>query len=102
MDRPRNLPQAVALAYRDGDLAPRVVAKGRGPVAEEILRRAAEAGLYVHQSRELLELLMRLDLDERIPPELYVVVAELLAWLYRNDRRAAQSQPKTVARAAAR
>jgi len=77
---------AVALAYHAGDAAPRVVAKGRGLVADEIIRRAREAGLYVHESAELVGLLMAVDLDRHIPPQLYVVVAELLAWLYRTER----------------
>ncbi|MFO7580728.1 EscU/YscU/HrcU family type III secretion system export apparatus switch protein [Nitrosomonas sp. ANs5] len=76
---------AVALTYRDGMRAPKVVAKGRGLVAEEIIRRAQEAGVYVHESKELVALLMQIDLDDRIPPELYVAVAELLAWLYRLE-----------------
>lgn len=79
-------PSAVALAYGGDDFAPRVVAKGRGAIADEIIRRAREAGIFVHESREMVSLLMRVDLDSRIPPELYVVVAELLAWLYRTDR----------------
>lgn len=78
--------QAVALAYGAGDAAPRVVAKGRGMVADEIIRRAREAGVFVHESREMVSLLMGLDLDQRIPPELYVAVAELLAWIYRIER----------------
>ncbi len=94
MDSRAPTPEAVALAYREGDAAPRVVAKGRGRIAEEILRRAAESGVHVHQSRELMSLLMRLDLDERIPPELYVAVAELLAWLYRTDRAAAPGETR--------
>lgn len=77
--------QAVALAYGAGDAAPRVVAKGRGMVADEIIRRARDAGVFVHESRELVSLLMGLDLDQRIPPELYVAVAELLAWIYRIE-----------------
>ena len=77
--------QAVALAYGAGDAAPRVVAKGRGMVADEIIRRAREAGVFVHESREMVSLLMGLDLDQRIPPELYVAVAELLAWIYRIE-----------------
>lgn len=76
---------AVALAYREGQIAPKVVAKGRGLVAEEIIRRAKEAGIYVHESSELVALLMQVDLDDRIPPQLYVAVAELLAWLYRLE-----------------
>jgi len=78
--------QAVALAYGAGDAAPRVVAKGRGMVADEIIRRAREAGVFVHESREMVSLLMGLDLDQRIPPELYVAVAELLAWIYRIEK----------------
>lgn len=77
---------AVALAYRSGDTAPRVVAKGQGIIAQEIIERARQAGVYVHQSRELVGLLMQVDLDARIPPQLYVAIAELLAWLYRLEQ----------------
>ena len=77
---------AVALAYRNGQAAPKVVAKGRGLVAEAIITRAKEAGVYVHESPELVSLLMQVDLDQHIPPQLYVAIAELLAWLYRLER----------------
>lgn len=73
---------AVALAYREADAAPRVIAKGRGLIADEIIARAREHGIYVHESPELVGLLMQIDLDDRIPPQLYAAVAELLAWLY--------------------
>jgi flagellar biosynthesis protein len=73
---------AVALAYRDGDRAPKVVAKGKGLVAEQIMLRAKEAGVFLHQSKELVALLMDVDLDSQIPPALYRAIAELLAWLY--------------------
>lgn len=76
---------AVALAYNPGDGAPKVVAKGRGLIAEEIIARAREHGIYIHESPELVALLAQVDLDARIPPELYVAVAELLAWLYRVE-----------------
>jgi flagellar biosynthesis protein len=76
---------AVALAYAGGKGAPRVSAKGRGLIADEIIRRAREAGVYVHESRELVGLLMQVDLDRHIPPELYVAVSELLAWLHRIE-----------------
>jgi len=82
-----SLLSAVALAYREGQIAPKVVAKGRGLIAEEIIKRAKEAGIYVHESSELVSLLMQVDLDDRIPPQLYVAVAELLAWLYRLDQK---------------
>ena len=77
---------AVALAYRNGAAAPRVTAKGSGAIAEEIIHRAHEAGVYVHESRELVGLLMQVDLDQHIPPKLYVAIAELLAWLYRMEK----------------
>jgi flagellar biosynthesis protein len=65
--------------------APRVVARGRGLVAEQIIARAHEHGVYVHESPELVSLLMQVDLDQHIPPQLYLAVAELLAWLYRLE-----------------
>ena len=77
--------EAVALAYTAGEAAPRVVAKGRGVIAREIIKRARESGVYVHESPELVALLLQVDLDDRIPPALYVAVAELLAWLYRVE-----------------
>jgi flagellar biosynthesis protein len=76
---------AVAMTYDTASPAPRVVAKGRGLIADEIIKRAAEAGVYVHESPELVSLLMQVDLDDSIPPQLYVAVAELLAWLYRLE-----------------
>lgn len=75
-----------ALRYREGMKAPVLVAKGRGLVAEEILRRAREAGVYVHESAELVALLMQVDLDQRIPPSLYRAVAEILVWVYQLER----------------
>ena len=82
--------EAVALAYRQTDAAPRVVARGRGLVAEEIISRAREHGVYVHESPELVSLLMQVDLDQHIPPQLYRAVAELLAWLYRLEQGEAE------------
>ncbi len=85
MNRPNPAQTAVALAYQTGDLAPKVAAKGRGLIAEEIIKRAREHGVFVHESKELVALLMQVDLDRHIPPTLYRVVAELLAWLYHID-----------------
>lgn len=78
--------EAIALAYRQTDAAPRVVAKGRGLIAEEIIAKAREHGVYVHESPELVALLTQVDIDQHIPPQLYVAVAELLAWLYRLEK----------------
>lgn len=80
--------EAIALAYRQTDAAPRVVAKGKGLIAEEIIARAHQHGVYVHESPELVALLTQVDLDEHIPPQLYLAVAELLAWLYRIEHAA--------------
>ena len=87
------LKSAVALAYLETDAAPRVVAKGRGAIAAEIIARAREHGVYVHESPELVSLLMQVDLDEKIPPQLYVAVAELLAWLYRIEHGSTDNIP---------
>jgi flagellar biosynthesis protein len=78
----RGMQSAVALAYHGGDPAPKVVAKGKGLLAEQIILRAQEAGVFVHESKELVALLMDVDLDRQIPPALYRAIAELLAWLY--------------------
>jgi flagellar biosynthesis protein len=87
MTTPANDPvrEAIALAYSQTDAAPRVVAKGKGLIAEKIIARAKEHGVYVHESPELVALLTQVDLDEHIPPQLYMAVAELLAWLYRIE-----------------
>jgi flagellar biosynthesis protein len=85
MDKPKPPPSAVALAYQTGDSAPRIVAKGKGLIAEQIIERAREHGVAVHESKELVALLMQVELDDHIPPALYRAVAELLAWLYRVE-----------------
>ncbi len=82
--------RAVALRYEHARGAPKVVAKGTGVVADEILKRADEAGVFVHRSRELVSMLMTVDLDAKVPPELYTAVAEVLAWVYRQDEKVAQ------------
>lgn len=79
---------AVALSYDDKTRAPVVVAKGYGVVAESILREARENGLYVHASGDLVKLLMQVDLDQQIPPQLYVAVAEVMAWLHGVEKAA--------------
>ncbi|KWD80327.1 EscU/YscU/HrcU family type III secretion system export apparatus switch protein [Burkholderia ubonensis] len=80
--------RAAALVYdaKGGDAAPRVIAKGYGAVAEMIVARARDAGLYVHTAPEMVSLLMQVNLDDRIPPQLYQAVADLLAWLYALER----------------
>jgi len=81
------LKKAIALTYKEGQYAPQVVAKGRWVTAEAIIACAREAGIYVHEAPELVSLLMQVDVDQHIPPELYFAVAELLAWIYWLENR---------------
>lgn len=79
--------KAVALKYDiDADDAPKVVAKGKGYVAERIEALARESGVPIKEDKELVEYLNALNLYEEIPPQLYSVIAEILAFVYRLDR----------------
>ncbi|BBH20892.1 hypothetical protein Back11_22370 [Paenibacillus baekrokdamisoli] len=81
--------KAVALKYEPGESsAPVVVAKGRGKMAEAILDKAAENGVPIQQDSSLVEVLSKLDLDQEVPPELYALVAEILSFVYRSDKKA--------------
>lgn len=82
---PKLKQQAVALSYAAGEFAPKVVAKGKGVIAEQIIERAKQHNIFVHESKDLVALLMQVDLDSHIPPELYKAIAEILAWLYRLE-----------------
>ncbi len=72
---------AVALHY-DGEGAPRVTAKGRGHVAEQILALAREHNVPIQQQPDLVRLLSKVDLGEEIPEALYVAVAEVIAFAF--------------------
>ncbi|WP_300673097.1 EscU/YscU/HrcU family type III secretion system export apparatus switch protein [Desulfoluna sp.] len=79
---------AVALGYnRSEGNAPRVTATGRGPVADKIIALAREHGVPVQCDPDLVEVLAALDLDTEIPEEIYAVVAELLAFVYRTNNK---------------
>lgn len=90
-ERPRK--HAVALAYGEGDAAPRIVARGYGELADRIIAEAGRQGIYVHGAPELVALLMQLDIDEQIPPKLYQVIAELLVWVGDLGRTEAAGDP---------
>ncbi len=83
--KPNANQQAIALTYEASDYAPKVVAKGRGLIAEQIIAKAKENNVFVHESKDLVALLMQVDLDDHIPPELYLAIAEILAWLYQLE-----------------
>lgn len=73
--------RAVALGYGEQDDAPRVLASGYGPLAERIIEQARRHDIYVQSAPELVGLLMQMDIDQQIPPQLYQAVAELLGWV---------------------
>jgi flagellar biosynthesis protein len=81
--------KAVALSYAsDKNDSPVVVAKGKGYIADEILRRALEHGVPIQEDPSLVEVLSKLELNQEIPSELYHLVAEVLSYIYVTDRKA--------------
>ncbi len=79
---------AVALKYEPKkDSAPKVTAKGRGAVAEKIVQIARENGVSIHEDPLLVEILGQIDIGREIPPELYQVIAEILAFVYQLDAK---------------
>jgi len=88
-DPKERLERAVALRYEhEKDDAPRVVAKGRGEIAKQIIEIAKEHGVTIYEDDDLVEVLSRLDLNQLIPPELYYANADVLAFVYRVNGRA--------------
>lgn len=73
--------QAIALEYDPTDDAPRVVASGRGILAEKIIEKAQESDVPIHRDDKLADTLSRLEIGDMIPPELYEVVAEILVFV---------------------
>jgi flagellar biosynthesis protein len=76
-------------------LPPEVVAVGRGAIADEIINLAKKHGIPIHADRGLVEALAHLDVGTLIPRELYIVVAEILAWVYTLDAQAAEAKNVT-------
>lgn len=88
MNEPHKRKEAVALSYDPGvSEAPKVIAKGKGKIAENILQRAAEHEIPVQEDPSLVELLGQLNVNETIPEELYQAVSEVFAYIYRLDRQ---------------
>ena len=85
--------KAVALKYEaERDLAPKVIAKGRGHVAEHILETAQKNSVPVYQDKTLVNMLMALEIDREIPPELYKAIAEVMAYVYKMDKSHGQAK----------
>lgn len=86
-DREKNkVKQAIALEYDPSDAAPKVVASGRGLLAEKIIEKAKESDVPIHRDDKLADTLSRLEIGEMIPPELYEVVAEILIFVDSMDK----------------
>lgn len=78
--------QAIALEYNPSEDAPRVVASGRGILAEKIIEKAKESEVPIHRDDKLANTLSRLEIGDMIPPELYEVVAEILIFVDSMDK----------------
>ncbi|MDB5047628.1 MAG: flagellar biosynthesis [Fibrobacteres bacterium] len=86
MEFQHKLKLAVALKYRqDEDVSPLVVASGRGALAQALVRKALDLDIPIHPDGELAELLGDVDVGHSIPEELYEVVAQIMAMVYRMD-----------------
>lgn len=77
---------AVALSYEPQENAPKVIAAGKGYLAEKIIQRASQAKIPMHRDEQLAENLAKLEIGANIPPELYEVVAEILVFVDKMDR----------------
>jgi flagellar biosynthesis protein len=96
MPGPEKKPRrAAALKYdRGAEGAPKVVAAGAGLIAERIVEIAREQGVPVREDPALAEALARLELEQEIPPELFVAVAEVLVWAYGLDKKRRPTTPR--------
>jgi len=85
-EKKQKMKQAIALEYNPEEDAPKVIATGRGVLAERIIERAKESAVPVHRDDKLADTLSRLEIGEMIPPELYEVVAEILVFVDAMDK----------------
>ena len=80
-DKKPKVRQAIAIEYDPGDMAPKVIATGKGALADKIIEKAKEADVPLHQDSKLAGTLSKLEIGDYIPPELYEVVAEILVFV---------------------
>lgn len=85
-DKPEKRKKAVALTYDPNNSAPQVVASGQGMIAERIIEKAKESDVATYKDEGLTDTLLKLDIGDMIPPELYGVVAEILVYVDRMDK----------------
>jgi flagellar biosynthesis protein len=88
MKTPSETTVAAAIKYDNRkDIAPRIVAKGQGKIAEKIIELAKKHNVPIKNDPALVQILSKLDIDEQIPAELYKAVAEILAFVYSANNR---------------
>ncbi len=85
---------AVAVAYEPGDKAPKILATGKGAVADKIIEKAKENDVPLYKDNKLADTLSKLKIGDAIPPELYEVVAEILVFVDDMDRLKAKLDGK--------
>lgn len=89
--------KAVALQYdKQKSTAPQVTASGSGLVAEKIIAKAKEAGVFIKEDPDLVELLAKVPVGEDIPMELYQTIAEVLAFVYSVNEKFKFKQDKPL------
>lgn len=86
MEEKKKVKQAIALEYSPDEEAPKVIATGRGALAERIIEKAKESDVPIHRDDKLADTLSRLEIGDMIPPELYQVVAEILVFVNDMDK----------------
>lgn len=80
---------AIAVHYdKDRDTAPKIVAKGKGSIADKIIELAKKNDIPMYEDRDLIEILSKLDLGQEIPAEMYKLIAEVLVYVYRSNNKA--------------
>lgn len=93
---------AIALEYETGDIAPKVIASGKGYVAEKILEKATEYDIPVHKDEKLAKSLEQIEIGEYIPQELYQVVAEVLVYVDAMDKVKGKVMDQNIEKSIAR
>ena len=87
MDKDNNKPKiAVALQYEKGEQAPKILAPGKGYLADKIIEKAKETDVPTYEDSKLANTLSNLVVGDMIPPELYTVVAEILVFVDKTDK----------------
>jgi flagellar biosynthesis protein len=86
--------KAVALKYKDDYNAPKLIAKGKGEVAEKIIEKGKNTDVYIYKDEKLVDDLVKLELYDEIPKELYEAVAEIIFFVYSLDKEKGDNYEK--------